>query len=478
MKGCLSAIPRRRRTQLLPYEGGNAMKLDITAGGQSYRFASLKELLAKANEERSGDRLAGLAAGGMAERIAAKMLLADMTLAHIRENPLLPPETDEVSRVIEEDVDEAVYAAIKGWTVGELREYILRSETDGQEVLRLGRGMNSEMIAAVCKLMSNLDLIQAAAKPEVVTVCRTAIGQKGTLASRAQPNHPADLPAGMKASLLEALAYGVGDAVVGINPVGDSAETVKALLHASAEVIGHWAIPTQNCVLGHVTAQMRAVAEGAPADLLFQSLAGTEEGNRGFGISVPLLQEADALIRERGNSAGPNRWYFETGQGSELSAGAHSGIDQVTLEARCYGLARRFKPFMVNTVVGFIGPEYLYDSKQVIRAGLEDHFMGKMHGLPMGVDVCYTNHMQADQNDMEVLGIALAAAGVNFVIGVPMGDDCMLNYQSLSYHDIAAIRETLGKRPAPEFAAWLERMGIMAGGRLTGAAGNARTFMY
>ncbi|MDF2926144.1 MAG: ethanolamine ammonia-lyase [Paenibacillaceae bacterium] len=454
------------------------MKLQTMLRGRSYAFRGLKDVLAKANEERSGDRLAGIAAGDMTERVAAKLLLADCTLSHIRENPLLPPGEDEVSRVIEEGLDQEMYAAVRGWTVAELREYILAAGTGGSDLLRLGRGLTSEMIAAVCKLMSNLDLIQAAAKLEIVTTCRTSIGYRGTLASRAQPNHPADHIPGVKASLFEALAYGIGDAVIGINPVGDTTETVKSLLHATREVIEHWRIPAQNCVLGHVTTQMRAVEEGAPADLLFQSLAGTEEANLGFGIDLALLLEADALIRERGTAPGKNRWYFETGQGSELSSGAHGGIDQVTLEARCYGLARRFQPFIVNTVVGFIGPEYLYDSKQVTRAGLEDHFMGKLHGLPMGVDVCYTNHMKADQNDMEALGVLLAAAGVNFVIGVPMGDDCMLNYQSLSYHDIAAIRETLALRPAPEFAAWLEERGLYSNGRLTAAAGDPRIFLY
>ncbi|WP_058302071.1 ethanolamine ammonia-lyase subunit EutB [Gorillibacterium timonense] len=454
------------------------MKLHTALRGRDYRFRDLKELLAKANEEKSGDSLAGISAEDMTERIAAKSLLADCLLSEIRSGSPLPPEIDEVSRVIEEGIDEVVFSSIRGWSVAELREHILRTETTGSELLRLGRGMTSEMIAALCKLMSNLDLIQAASKMEVITTCRTSIGYRGTLASRAQPNHPADHVIGMKASLFEALAYGIGDAVIGINPVSDTTESMKALLHATQDVITHWSIPTQNCVLAHVTTQMRAVREGAPADLLFQSLAGTEEGNKGFGIDLALLLEADALIQEKGTAPGPNRWYFETGQGSELSSNAHFGIDQLTLEARCYGLARRFNPFIVNTVVGFIGPEYLYDSKQVIRAGLEDHFMGKLHGLPMGVDICYTNHMKADQNDMENLGILLAAAGVNFVIGVPMADDCMLNYQSASYHDIASIRETLGKRPAPEFEAWLGEIGIMQDGRLTKAAGDARRFLY
>lgn len=454
------------------------MKLQTLLRGTSYSFRDLKEVMAKANEEKSGDELAGIAAADTTERVAAKYVLAGVTLGDIRDNPLLPPERDEVSRVIEEDVDEEVFAAIRGWTVAELREFLLASETAGSEMLRIGRGLTSEMIAAVCKLMSNLDLIQAASKIEVITTCRTSIGQRGTLASRVQPNHPTDHVGGMKASLFEGLSYGIGDAVIGINPVSDTTETIKALLHATAETIGHWAIPTQNCVLAHVTTQMRAITEGAPSDLLFQSLAGSEEGNRGFGIDLALLNEADALIRERGTGTGPNRWYFETGQGSELSSDAHFGIDQLTMEARCYGLARRFKPFIVNTVVGFIGPEYLYDSKQVIRAGLEDHFMGKMHGLPMGVDICYTNHIKADQNDMELLGVALASAGVSFVIGVPMADDCMLNYQSMSYHDIATLRETMGKRPAPAFEAWLEKTGILAGGKLSPIAGDGSRFVF
>ncbi|NHN30447.1 ethanolamine ammonia-lyase subunit EutB [Paenibacillus agricola] len=432
----------------------------------------------KANEEKSGDQLAGIAAEDAAERIAAKYVLADISLEELREHPLLPPEEDEVSRIIEEGLNENLFSTMRGWSIAELREWLLASETTGSDMLRISQGLTSEMIAAVCKLMSNLDLIQAAAKIEVITTCRSTIGQRGTLASRVQPNHPTDHLGGMRASLFEGLSYGIGDAVIGINPVSDTTETIKALLYASAETIDHWSIPTQNCVLAHVTTQMRAIQEGAPADMLFQSLAGSEEGNHGFGISLSLLKEADAMIRELGTADGSNRWYFETGQGSELSSDTHFGIDQLTLEARCYGLAKRFNPFIVNTVVGFIGPEYLYDSKQVIRAGLEDHFMGKMHGLPMGVDICYTNHMKADQNDMELLGVVLASAGVNFMIGVPMGDDCMLNYQSMSFHDIATIRETLNKRPAPQFASWLENNGLFHEGRLTPLAGDGSRFIF
>ncbi|WP_141433195.1 ethanolamine ammonia-lyase subunit EutB [Bacillus sp. 03113] len=445
--------------------------------GSTYQFNSLKEIMAKANEERSGDQLAGISAENMKERMAAKIVLADLTLAEIRNHPLLPPEQDEVSRIIEEDIDENVYEAVKNWTVADLREFILNNEQNGIDLLQLSKGLTSEMIAAAAKIMSNLDLIQAASKIKVITHCQTKIGQKGVLASRAQPNHPSDHLQGMRASLYEALSYGVGDAVIGINPVIDTTDNIYGLLCETKDVINQFAIPTQNCVLSHVTSQMRAIEKGAPADLIFQSLAGTQAGNESFGISVSLLNEASEIIREKGTAVGPNRWYFETGQGSELSAEAHFGIDQVTLESRCYGLARHYHPFMLNTVVGFIGPEYLYDSKQVIRAGLEDHFMGKMHGLPMGVDVCYTNHMKADQNDMDNLSMLLTSAGVNFVIGVPMADDCMLNYQSLSYHDIATLRSISRLSAAPEFAQWLEKQGITEGGKLTKFAGDPTLFL-
>ncbi|GAJ41166.1 ethanolamine ammonia-lyase subunit EutB [Saccharococcus caldoxylosilyticus] len=453
------------------------MKTTITLMGKTYQFKSLKEIMAKANEEKSGDQLAGIHAQDAQERIAARHVLSELTLADIRNNPLLPPEEDEVSRVIEEGVNEKIYASIRNWTVAELREYLLSPNVTNNEIAHIRRGLTSEMIAAVTKIMTNLDLIQAASKITVETRCNTTIGQKGRLAGRAQPNHPNDNLQGIKAAIFEALSYGVGDAVIGINPVIDTADSVKAILNMTKELIEKWNIPTQNCVLAHVTTQMRAIKQGGAADLLFQSLAGTELGNKAFGISVELLDEANELILKEGTAAGPNVWYFETGQGSELSADAHHGIDQLTLEARCYGLAKRYKPFIVNTVVGFIGPEYLYNSKQVIRAGLEDHFMGKLHGLPMGVDVCYTNHMKADQNDMENLAVLLAAAGVNFLIGVAMADDCMLNYQSLSFHDIATLRELLHMRPAPEFERWLEKMGIMENGRLTSIAGDPTLFL-
>ncbi|MGZ9585196.1 ethanolamine ammonia-lyase subunit EutB [Paenibacillus marinisediminis] len=453
------------------------MKTRITLLGKSYQFRSLKEIMAKANEERSGDQLAGIAAQDASERMAAKAVLADATLADIRNEPLLPPEQDEVSRIIEEQVNEKIYSEIRNWSVAELREHLLLPSTGMADIIRLSRGLTSEMIAAVAKLMSNLDLMQAAAKIEVLTHCNYTIGQKGVLSGRAQPNHPTDDLNGIKAALFEALSYGIGDAVIGINPVIDTTDSVREVMKMTKEVMNKWDIPTQNCVLAHVTTQMRAIRQGAPADLIFQSLAGTEAGNQAFGIHAGLLDEADDLIRREGTAAGPNLWYFETGQGSELSAEAHSGIDQVTLESRCYGLARRYKPFLVNTVVGFIGPEYLYDNKQVVRAGLEDHFMGKMHLLPMGVDVCYTNHMKADQNDMDNLAVLLAAAGVNYLIGVAMADDCMLNYQSTSFHDIATVRELLGLRPAPDFERWLVERGLMQNGKLTALAGDPTMFM-
>ncbi|WP_027416107.1 ethanolamine ammonia-lyase subunit EutB [Aneurinibacillus terranovensis] len=442
-----------------------------------YQFTDIKEVFAKANEEKSGDRLAGIAAGTVQERIAAKRVLADLTLGDIRAHPLLPPEEDEVSRIIEEQVNEAIFKEMANWTVAELREKILDDKTTGEQMKRISRGLTSEMIAAVAKLMSNLDLIHCASKIEIISMCNTAIGQQGSLASRLQPNHPTDSVEGMLASLQEGLAYGIGDAVIGINPVDDSVESVKRLLHATHDFIEKWEVPTQNCVLAHVTTQMKAIAQGAPADMIFQSIAGTEAANRSFGITAAMLDEARDMIRALGTSSGPQRLYFETGQGSELSAEAHHGIDQMTLESRNYGFARRYDPYILNTVVGFIGPEYLYDSKQVIRAGLEDHFMGKMHGISMGVDICYTNHIRADQNDMENLGVLLTAAGVNFIIAAPMGDDCMLNYQSMSYHDVATLRQTMNRRPAPRFQEWLEKMGIMEAGKLSARAGDPTIFV-
>ncbi|WP_155592895.1 ethanolamine ammonia-lyase subunit EutB [Lysinibacillus cavernae] len=452
------------------------MNLSVIFGGEKYNFKSLKDVMAKANEEKSGDQLAGIAAETVQQRIAAKAVLSELLVKDIRENPLVPQENDEVSRIIEGDVNEQIYGEIKNWSIEQLREYILSNDTGDRELKRLSKGMNSEVIAAVTKLMSNLDLVHAANKVEILSTCNITIGQKGTLSSRLQPNHPTDNIDGIIASLKEGLSYGIGDAVIGINPVDDSVESVKKVLTATKEFINDWSIPTQNCVLAHITTQMKAIKQGAPADMIFQSIAGTEIANRSFGISADLIREAEELIKKQGTGTGPNLFYFETGQGSELSAEAHMGIDQVTLESRNYGFARHFNPYIVNTVVGFIGPEYLYNNKQVIRAGLEDHFMGKMHGIPMGVDICYTNHIKADQNDVEDLSVLLTAAGVNFIIAAPMGDDVMLNYQSMSFHDVATLLQTFGKKPAPEYLAWLEKMGIYENGRLSARAGDLSIF--
>src|SRR6185436_9635549 len=435
-------------------------------------FASLAEAMAKANEPKSGDELAGLAAADGAERVAAKAALADTALGTFVEEPLLPPERDELTRTFLEALDPTIYAGLARWTVGELRERLLADPPDVVAALR--PGLLPEMAAAVAKVMSNLDLMLAARKLPVVVAGRTTLGAPGRLATRVQPNHPRDGVDGVVASTLEGLAFGCGDAVLGVNPVDDRVEVVERIAGALQALRERLAVPTQVSVLAHVSTQMHALEAGAPLDLLFQSVAGTAAANRAFGIDLRLLDEADAAIRERGRLDGPARWYFETGQGSELSSAAHEGLDQVTLEARCYGVARRYRPLLVNSVVGFIGPEYLWDGRQVIRAGLEDHFMGKLLGVPMGVDVCYTNHMAADQNDLENLAVLLASAGCNYVMAVPMGDDCMLSYQTSSFHDAAALRELLDRRPAPEFETWLEARGLMAGGRLTDRAGDAR----
>ncbi len=435
-------------------------------------FGSLAEIMAKANEPKSGDELAGLAAADGAERVAAKTALAEMRLRTFVEEPLLPPEDDELTRAFLDEVDAPAYARVADWTVGELRERLLAEDVESLATLRAG--LVPEMAAAVAKIMSNMDLMLASAKLPVVVAGRTTLGQPGRLATRVQPNHPRDGVDGIVASTLEGLAYGCGDAVLGVNPVDDRVEVVERIAGALQSVRTRLDVPTQVSVLAHVTTQVRALEAGAPLDVLFQSVAGTAAANRSFGVELARLDDADAAIRERGTLDGPARWYFETGQGSELSSGAHAGVDQVTLEARCYGVARRYHPLLVNSVVGFIGPEYLWDARQVIRAGLEDHFMGKLLGVPMGVDVCYTNHMAADQNDLENLAVLLAAAGCNYVMAVPMGDDCMLSYQTSSFHDAAALRELLDRRPAPEFEAWLERRGLMAKGRLTPAAGDAR----
>lgn len=452
------------------------MKLKTRLCGKNYSFKSVKEVMAKANELKSGDVLAGIAAEDAAERVAAKYVLSELTLEDLRKNPIVSPEEDEVTRIIEADINEPIYHTIKNWSVAELREYVLKTETTDADLKRLSRGLTSEMIAAAAKLMSNLDLILGAAKIKNLAHCNTTIGKAGTLASRLQPNHPTDGVDGILASLREGLSYGIGDAVIGLNPVDDTIPITVRSLQNLFEFITEWNVPTQVCVLAHITTQMKALKAGAPIQLLFQSIAGTEAANKAFGISKTILDEAYGYGLKEGRAAGPNIMYFETGQGSELSSEAHQGADQVTLEARCYGLARHYNPFIVNTVVGFIGPEYLYDTRQVIRAGLEDHFMGKLTGLPMGCDACYTNHMKTDQNGIEDLATLLTAAGCTYFVGIPMSDDVMLNYQCTSFHDIATLRELFNLRPLPEFEAWAERMGILRNGKLTKRAGDATIF--
>ena len=453
------------------------MRLSTSLFGHAYQFRDVKDVLAKANEEKSGDTLAGIAARSIEERVAAKVVLSQMTLEDLYNNPVIPYEEDEVTRIIIDDVNKTIYNEIKNWTVEHLREYILDIDVTGAELRRISRGLTSEMVAAVAKLMSNMDLVLAAQKLRVTAHCRTTIGEEGRLAVRLQPNHPTDDVDGILASMREGLSYGIGDAVIGINPVEDNPVGTKRLLDAVEEYMLKYDVPAQSCVLSHVTTQMKAIEDGAHTGLIFQSIAGTQAANTSFGIDGQMIADARALMLERGMAEGPNVNYFETGQGSELSSEAHGGADQVTLEARCYGFAKRFQPYLVNTVVGFIGPEYLYDGKQVTRAGLEDHFMGKLSGVPMGVDVCYTNHMKADQNDLEDLAVLLTTAGCNYFMGVPMGDDIMLNYQISSYHDIASLRAISNTRPIAEFECWMEKYGFMENGKLTKKAGDASSIM-
>ncbi len=442
--------------------------------GKTYEFKSLKEVMAKANEEKSGDILAGLAAESAEERVAAKVVLANVTLADLRNNPAVPYETDEVTRIIQDDVNESIYNEIKNKTVAEFREWILSESTTGDMIKRISRGLTSEMVAATAKLMSNMDLIYGASKIRITAHCNTTIGERGTLSSRLQPNHPTDNPDGIMASLLEGLTYGAGDALLGLNPVDDSVESVSRVLKRFDEIKHKYEIPTQICVLAHVTTQMEAIKKGAPADLIFQSIAGSQMGNAAFGFNADILEEARQLALSKGTAEGPNVMYFETGQGSELSSEAHFDTDQVTMEARCYGFAKHYSPFIVNTVVGFIGPEYLYDGRQVNRAGLEDHFMGKLTGISMGCDACYTNHMKADQNTIEDLAVLLTTAGCNYFMGIPHGDDVMLNYQTTGYHETAALREMFGLTAIKPFHEWLVKMGFVdEKGKLTKLAGDA-----
>lgn len=448
------------------------MKLATHLFNEFYKFADVKEVLAKASDARSGDILAGVAALSAQERVAARHVLSELTMADLRNNPVVPYEEDSVTRVIQDAVNETAYERIKNWTVSEMREWLLGDESDQEDIELIRKGMTSEMIAAVAKLCSNADLIYGGKKFNVVKKANTTLGLPGTFSSRLQPNDTRDEVKSITAQIYEGLSYGSGDAVIGINPVADNVESVKRLLNAAYEVIDKHNIPTQGCVLSHMTTQMEAIKQGAPAGLIFQSLCGSEKGLKEFGISVEMVDEAYEIARHYNRVSGPHVMYFETGQGSALSANAHHGADQMTMEARNYGLAARWDPFMVNTVVGFIGPEYLYNDKQIIRAGLEDHFMGKLSGISMGCDCCYTNHAEADQNSNENLAILLATAGCSFVINMAMGDDIMLNYQTLSFHDVATIRQLLNLRPSPEFEVWLEERGIMENGRLTPAAGD------
>jgi ethanolamine ammonia-lyase large subunit len=446
--------------------------------GQRYTFDSLRELLASSNEAKSGDELAGIAAESEQERSAAKLALAEVTLADIVANPVVDPDTDDVSRLILEQHDGPTFARIKSQTVGEFREFLLNDETDEQMLGNLQSAITPEIAAAVTKLLSNKELAYVAAKIRNVTRCRNTMGERGVLGIRVQPNHPTDDLLGILISAVDGLSFGCGDAVIGVNPATDSVEACSAVLHGLDRLIEALDIPTQHCCLAHITTQLEALDGGTPIDLLFQSIAGTAAANASFGVSLSLLKEGRERVLESHRArdvqwAGNQVMYFETGQGSALSADAHHGVDQLTLEARAYGVARAFDPFLVNTVVGFIGPEYLYDERQIIRAGLEDHFMGKLLGLPMGVDICYTNHAAADQNSADNLYLMLAAAGVNYVMGVPCSDDVMLNYQSTSYHDAALIRQLFGLRPAPEFLAWLEQRGIFQNGRLAPSNGRA-----
>ncbi|MCP1624683.1 ethanolamine ammonia-lyase subunit EutB [Pseudomonas nitroreducens] len=452
------------------------MKLKTQLFGKTYQFGSVKEVLAKANEPRSGDVLAGVAATTAQERVAAKQVLSELTVADIRMNPVIPYEEDCVTRLIQDGINETSYARVANWSIGELREYILADSTDTDAIAFLRKGLSSEVIAAVAKLCSNTDLIYGAKKIPVVKRANNTIGLPGHFSARLQPNDTRDDVKSIAAQLYEGLSYGIGDAVIGVNPVTDNVENTTRVLNTIYEAIDKFEIPTQGCVLAHVTTQVEAIRRGAPGGLIFQSICGSEKGLREFGVELAMLDEARAVGAEYNRIAGSNCLYFETGQGSALSAGAHFGADQLTMEARNYGLARHYDPFMVNTVVGFIGPEYLYNDRQIIRAGLEDHFMGKLSGLSMGVDCCYTNHADADQNSNENLMILLAAAGCNFIIGMPMGDDIMLNYQTSAFHDTATIRQLLGLRPAPEFEQWLERMGLMHNGRLTARAGDPSIF--
>lgn len=448
------------------------MPFSHTVRSERFTFAGLRELLAKANEPKAGDELAGIAARSERERVAAKLALADVPLHVVAEEPLIDPAVDDVSRLILDTHNPAAFARIRSLTVGEFREFLLDDTTAGETLRGLKWAITPEVAAAVAKLMGNKELVYAAAKIRNVTRCRNTMGEPGVFGVRVQPNHPADDLAGILVSAVDGLAFGCGDAVIGVNPATDSVDTVAAILHLLDRLITRLGVSTQACCLAHITTQLAALDRGAPVDLLFQSVAGTQAANAGFGITLTMLKEGRERVLESHHRrdvawVGEQVMYFETGQGSALSAEAHHGVDQLTLEARAHAVARAFDPFLVNSVVGFIGPEYLADERQIIRAGLEDHFVGKLLGLPMGVDVCYTNHADADQNSADNLLLLLAAAGCNYVMGVPCADDVMLNYQSTSYHDAATVRSLFGLKAAPEFREWLEAHGITRDGRLT-----------
>lgn len=440
-----------------------------TVGRQTWRFDSLREVMAKASPARSGDYLAGVAASSDAERVAAQMALANIPLKHFLSEALIPYEDDEITRLIIDTHDAAAFAPVAHLTIGGFRDWLLGERADEASLRALAPGLTPEMVAAVSKIMRVQDLILVAQKIRVVTRFRNTMGLRGRMSTRLQPNHPTDDPSGIAASILDGLLYGNGDAMFGINPATDSLGALTDLLKMLDAIIQRYEIPTQACVLTHVTSSIAAIERGAPVDLVFQSIAGTEAANAGFGITLQVLQEGyEAGLSQKRGTLGDNLMYFETGQGSALSANAHHGVDQQTCEVRAYAVARHYKPFLVNTVVGFIGPEYLYNGKQIIRAGLEDHFCGKLLGVPMGCDICYTNHAEADQDDMDTLLTLLGTAGINFIMGIPGSDDVMLNYQTTSFHDALYARQVLGLRPAPEFEAWLERMNILhqQGGRL------------
>jgi len=435
------------------------MVYKYTIGSTVYVFDSLRDLMAKATPERSGDQLAGIAARSTEERVAAQMALAELPLQTFLDEAVIPYEEDEITRLIMDSHDRAAFSAISHLTVGDFRNWLLGGQATTETLQDVAAGITPEMAAAVSKIMRNQDLIAVAHKCRVTTRFRNTIGLSGCMSTRLQPNHPTDDLKGIAAAVLDGLMYGNGDAVIGVNPSGDGLPALEQINLMLDEIISRHRIPTQSCVLTHVTNTLRLIERGAPVDLVFQSIAGTEVANRGFGVDIKILDEAFAAALElhRG-TVGDNVMYFETGQGSALSSDGHHGVDQQTCEARCYGLARRYRPLLVNTVVGFIGPEYLYDGKQIIRAGLEDHFCGKLLGVPLGCDVCYTNHAEADQDDMDTLLTLLAVAGVTYIMGVPGADDIMLNYQSTSFHDALYVRETLGLRPAPEFERWLQEM--------------------